>query len=41
MVSFVSFLSGKETLSNPINVTKNGHTYTINNVKSDIYIEVK
>ena len=29
------------SLSNPIKVSKNGNTYIINNIKSDIYIEVK
>ena len=33
--------TGNESLSNPINVLKNGTSYTIEKIKSDIYIEVK
>jgi len=32
---------GKTINSNPLSVTKDGNTYTINNIKQDIYIEVK
>ena len=33
--------TGNEALSNPISVLKNGTSYTIEKIKSDIYIEVK